>query len=190
MENNDSIKQPALGVVYAFCFIASAILLLLIPVATDTGPPDQGWWTQPALMPSIALSIMVISAAYLLGQHLYQLRKDSSLNSTNRLVSRELLEWLRPLEYFIYYYGYIQLLGYIGYFLASLVFIVVLCLRTGLRSGRWMFIALLSALALLALFRWGLNVWMPISDLYGLLPDGIREMLNEERFRFRGQYFF
>jgi len=190
MENNNSIKQPALGVVYAICFIASAILLLLIPVATDTGPPDQGWWTQPALMPSIALSVMVISAAYLLGQHIYHLRKDATLRSKNRSVFRELLEWLRPFEYFIYYFGYIKLLGYIGYFFASLVFIIVLCLRTGLRSGKWMFIALLSALALVALFRWGLSVWMPISDLYDLLPDGIREVLNEERFRFRGQYFF
>ena len=79
-DSSNQLAQPALGVVYGFCFIASAILLVLIPTATDAGPPEQGWWTQPALMPSIAISVMVLSAAYLFGQHIYKLRTNRELN--------------------------------------------------------------------------------------------------------------
>ena len=180
MNTKDSSKQPALpalGVVYGFCFLASAILLVLIPVATKPGPPNQGWWTQPALMPSIAISVMVISAAYLFGQHVYKLRQHPELNNDRKLVRNEVFEWLKPFEYFVYYCLYIWLLGIVGYFLSSLIFIVLLCLRTGLRNARWMLVALLSALALVALFRWGLKVWVPVAELYDLFPKDIRIFL-------------
>lgn len=177
MENNVSARRPALGVIYGFCFFASALLLILIPVATDTGPPEQGWWTQPALMPTIAISVMVLSAAYLFGKHIYVFRKNPELAVENRLVRNEMFEWLKPFEYFIYYCFYIWLLGIVGYFLSSLIFIIILCIRTGLRNFRWMVVALLSALALVALFRWGLKVWVPVPELYELFPKDIRIFL-------------
>ncbi len=180
MDTKDSSNQPAqpaLGVVYGFCFIASAILLVLIPTATDTGPPEQGWWTQPALMPSIAISVMLLSAAYLFGKHIYRLRTNRELNIENRLIRNEVLEWFKPLEYFIYYCLYIWLLGIVGYFLSSLIFIIILCVRTGLRNAKWMLVALMSAFALVALFRWGLKIWVPVADLYDLFPKNIRIFL-------------
>ena len=177
MDTKDSSKQPALGVIYGFFFIVSAVLLVLIPSATDTGPVEQGWWTQPALMPSIAISVMVLSAAYLFGQHIYKLRRNRELNVENRLVRNEVFEWFKPLEYFIYYCFYIWLLSIVGYFLSSLIFIITLCLRTGLRNAKWMFVALMSAFALVALFRWGLKIWVPVADLYDLFPKNIRIFL-------------
>lgn len=177
MDSTLAKPQPALGVLYAFNFIASAVLLLLIPVATKPGPSGQGWWTQPALMPSLAIGLMVLSSAYLLLKYILTLRANAQLRPNNQAATQEVIEWLKPLEFFVYYCLYIWLLGLIGYFLSSLIFIVILSVRVGLRNTRWMITALLTALALVALFRWGLKVWVPVSDLYDLFPKDVRIFL-------------
>ena len=177
MDSTLTKTRPALGVLYAFNFIASATLLLLIPVATTPGPSNQGWWTQPALMPSLAIGLMVLSSAYLLLQYIMKLRNNTELRVDGQAVTAEVIEWFKPLEFFIYYGLYIWLLGLIGYFLSSLIFIVILSMRVGLRNARWMLVAFLTALALVALFRWGLKVWVPVSELYDLFPKNSRIFL-------------
>lgn len=177
MDSTLSKPQPTLGILYAINFVFSASFLLLVPIATKAGPSNQGWWTQPALMPSLALGLMVLSSAYLLLDYGLKLRANRDLRADKKSVKQELTEWLKPFEFFIYYCLYIWLLGLIGYFLSSLVFIVILSFRVGLRSAKWMLIAFLTALALVALFRWGLKVWVPVSDLYGLFPKNIRIFL-------------
>ena len=169
--------EPALGILYVLNFAASAVLLVLLPIATKPAPSNQGWWTQPALMPSLALGLMALASAYLVLKHFLSLRGSPELNPDGQSSARELLEWLKPLEFFIYYGLYIWLLGLIGYFLSSLIFIVLLSVRVGLRSARWMLVALLTTVALVALFRWGLKVWVPVSDLYDLFPKDIRIFL-------------
>ncbi len=177
MDATLSKPQPALGIFYTINFVFSASFLLLIPMATKVGPSNQGWWTQPALMPSLALGLMVLSSAYLLLNYSLKLRANTELRVDSQTVKQELTEWLKPVEFFVYYCLYIWLLGLIGYFLSSLGFIVILSLRVGLRSAKWMLIAFLTALALVALFRWGLKVWVPVSDLYDLFPKNIRIFL-------------
>ena len=65
----------------------------------------------------------------------------------------------------------------VGYFLSSLMFIIGLSLRVGLRSRKWMLAGLLFAIALIAMFRWALGVWVPPATLYDLFPKDIRIFL-------------
>ena len=172
---NTSPSNPPVGLTFVYLLnaVSAALLLLLLPLETQSAPPNQGWWTQPALMPSLALSMMLLSASYLAVKQ-WRL-SHTSIDSSSFWA--EVVQWLRPLEFFVYYRLYIWLLGSIGYFLSSLLFILVLCLRVGLRSRTWLLTAFLSAVALVALFRWGLKVWVPVADLYDLFPRELRIFL-------------
>lgn len=177
MNNDTQNPQAALGVFYALMFLIGVGLLLLIPVATSPGPADQGWWTQPSFMPTLSLLLVALPATYLFFQYLLKLRKNQALRPTGQDIRAELLQWFKPVEYFVYYVLYIWLLGMVGYFLSSLIFIIGLSIRVGLRSRTWMLSGLLFAIALIAMFRWALGVWVPPAALYDLFPKDIRIFL-------------
>ena len=176
---NDESAKPkvALGVFYIFMLISSWFLLALLSYETHPGPQRQGWWTQPILMPGISITLMFLTSAYLVVQHFYKMSQNEDLRHDIDAVLAEIMQWIKPAEYFLYYVGYIWLLGMVGYFLSSLIFIVGLCFRVGLRSTKWMVISLLTAIALIALFRWGLQVWIPPAKLYDLFPKDTRAFL-------------
>ena len=164
---------PGTGVFLGFMAIVSVGLLLLTPFQTSSSPPNQGWWTHPALMPTFSLVFFAATAVWLIVQHLRAARQ-SDIQIDQAAVSAELIEWVKPLEYFIYYFAYIWLLGIIGYFMSSAIFAVGVGMRVGLRSRRWVYIGILFALALTALFRWGLSIWFPAPWLFEQLPGGLR----------------
>lgn len=176
---NDESPQPkaGLGIFYGFMALFSLIFIILIPTATKPGPEGQGWWTQPALMPSLSLALIAIPAAMLLGQHRLKRHQQPELHPSPENLRAELFQWLRPLEFFGYYVLYIWLLGLVGYFLSSFMFITGLSWRIGLRAPKWMLISFLTALGLIALFRWGLQVWVPAAALYDLFPKEARIFL-------------
>lgn len=156
---------------------AAAAALLLLPVATRPGAPGSGWWTAPALMPGLALAILLLANLAALVRAAAALRRPPLSSAETRAALRAMADWLRPLEFFLYFGLYIWALGRIGYFLATALFLLGLLLRAGLRSPRWLLAGLLTALALTAIFRWGLGIWVPPADLYGLFPPGVRKLL-------------
>ncbi|MEM7535691.1 MAG: tripartite tricarboxylate transporter TctB family protein [Chloroflexota bacterium] len=176
--NHESFKpKPGTGIFYTFMFIVGVAFLLMLPIQTEQGPPGQGWWTQPVLMPAISLWLVALPATYLFFRYVQKLRANKALQPSQNDVRAELIQWIRPLEFFIYYILYIWLLGIVGYFLSSLIFIIILSLRVGLRSPRWMLASVLFAFALVAMFRWSLEVWIPPAQLYDLFPKDIRIFL-------------
>lgn len=173
MESTIKKPIPGTGVFYGIMAVISVVLLLLLPVETEPGPADQGWWTQPILMPAISLVFFAITAVYLFIQHILTSRKHGTWHESE-VVKAELFQWVQPLEFFVYYVIYIYLLGIVGYFLSSFIFAVGVGMRVGLRSRRWVWAMLAFTLAITALFRWGLSIWFPSAALFELLPGGLR----------------
>ena len=173
METNHTKVLPGTGVFLGLTMIVAIGLVLMIPIETSAPPDGQGWWTHPALMPTFSLVFFAATACLLFFQHVRAARKHGVQND-RAAVSAELIEWVKPFEFFIYYFIYIWLLGIIGYFLSSAIFAVAVGLRVGLNSKRWIYAAIIFALALTALFRWGLNIWFPAPWLFELLPGGLR----------------
>jgi len=169
---------PGLGAFYSFLLVSGLILLTLIPVATKPAPNGQGWWTEPKLMPAISLVLWVIPAIYLTLNYFAKLRSGAIEKTDQTVLNQELFQWLKPLEFFVYYVIYIVLLGWVGYFLSSLIFVLGLSWRVGLRGRRWRIIALVTSLALILIFRWGLRVWIDSPLLFDLFPREIRLFLS------------
>jgi hypothetical protein len=170
-------RVETLALTAIFAGVAT-LLLLLLPVQTRSGPASSGWWTQPWLMPGIALSALFVANMVSLISDIVRLRRDPPGEQEKAEAWSEVLGWFRPLEFFAYFLGYLASLAYLGYFLSTALFIQFILYRVKLRTARWRLLGLLAALALTMIFRWGLGIWVPNAELYDLFPDAVRKFLT------------
>jgi hypothetical protein len=124
------------------------------------------------------LVVLFCANAVLLLKDMAALRRRAASEAEVAEARSEIVGWFRPVEYFLYFLCYLQALAYLGYFLSTALFIQWLLYRSGLRTNRWRIAGLLAALALTAVFRWGLGIWVPTAELYDLFPDAVRKLLT------------
>lgn len=173
-EQANRLESLALTLIFT---VISTALLSTIAIATRYGPESAGWWTRPALAPGVALSLLVLANGLTLWRELADLRATPA-SLTERAEARvKILGWLRPIEYLAYFAIYLFALQHLGYFPATLIFILGLLVRSGLRSPRWLLVGGLTSVALVLIFRVGLGVWMPAPEVYDLFPNAMRMAL-------------
>lgn len=126
------LESLALSILFA---TVSSGLLAMIGVATKANAKG-GWWTQPWLMPSIALGILAIANLITLWREVADLRATPPTTQEKVEGWTALLGWLRPLEFLAYYAAYIYAIQHAGYFPSTLVFILFLLWRVGLTAPR------------------------------------------------------
>ena len=131
---------------------------------------------QPRFWPTVVLGALTFfSGLYLMQSWLA--RKDPDHLDKSPVPVGELLHWLRPLEFALYFVLYAASIPWLGYLLSTVLFMPLLGLRTGIRS--------LSGLGLLAgigagivlVFKTGLEVRMPPGAIYDLFPPAVRNFL-------------
>ena len=163
-----------------FLFAAASFALALFLLVNL---PEQTRWfnrvdllLQPRFWPAVVLGALTLfSGLYLVQSALA--RRDPDNLDTSSVPAGELLRWLRPLEYALYFVLYAASIPWLGYLLSTVLFMPLLGLRTGIRS--------LSGLGLLAglgagivlAFKTGLEVRMPPGALYDFCPPALRNFL-------------
>ncbi|WP_071672686.1 tripartite tricarboxylate transporter TctB family protein [Nioella nitratireducens] len=80
--------------------------------------------------------------------------------------------WLRGFEFVAWFLGYVWLVPYAGYLLATMGFMAVLTLRLGYRAPKTIGMAVLTGVGIVLLFRTFLQVRLPGGQLYHMLPEG------------------
>jgi hypothetical protein len=156
-------RRPGDMVFALLFFVFSAFLFLSIP-AQITWVERTGLVSQPGFWPVVAVGCMaVFSFLHLVGSAV-----------SERIPGRaaEIWEWIRPLEFVVWFLVYVWLLPYLGYLPSSLLFACVLAFRLGYRSMKWMGISALFALAVVVVFKSLLQVKLPAGEIYRLLPAG------------------
>jgi hypothetical protein len=171
-EAANRLESLALSILFA---TASTGLLAVIGVATKANA--KGWWTQPWLMPALALGILAAANIVTLWREVVDLRRNPPTPEESAEGRAALLGWLRPLEFLAYYAAYVWAIQHAGYFLSTLVFVGYLLWRVGLGAPRWQLAGLALTLFMIGVFRMGLGVWMPAPELYELFPDAVRTAL-------------
>lgn len=152
----------------------SVALLALIGVATRSGQATGGWWTRPAFAPGLALALLAAANLITLLRDVVDLRANPPTAAEKAEAKEKILGWLRPLEFLAYYAVYVYAIQHVGYFPATLVFVLGLLWRVDLRQPRWLLAGLGLSVFMIGVFRAGLGVWMPAPEFYDLFPDGIR----------------
>ncbi|MGB8814431.1 MAG: tripartite tricarboxylate transporter TctB family protein [Paracoccaceae bacterium] len=168
------LESLALTLIFS---IISVALLAAIGLATKWGPNSGGWWTRPPVAPGTALVLLVFANLVTLWRELLGLRTTPATADERIQAHAKILSWLRPIEFLGYFALYVFSLQHIGYFPATLLFILGLQFRVGLTSPKWLLTGFLAAVAMMAVFRMGLGVWMPAPELYNLFPNAIRTAL-------------
>lgn len=173
-DHANRLESLALTLIFTVISIA---LLATITIATRHGPEASGWWTRPALAPGVALALLVFANGLTLWRDLADLRVTPATAAERAEARIKILGWLRTIEYLAYFAIYLFALQHLGYFPATLIFILGLLVRTGLRSLNWLIVGVLTSVALVLIFRVGLGVWMPAPEVYDLFPDAMRMAL-------------
>lgn len=128
------------------------------------------WFQQPALWPAIAIhGMLAFGAANLFA---------SLLAHGSERDRRELLTWLRALEYVAWYLAYAWAVGQIGYLPATLGTMLLLVWRLGIASRASLFWATAFSVAVVVVFKSLLRVGIPGGRLYALFPPDWQRFLS------------
>jgi hypothetical protein len=165
------LESLALALIFA---AASVVLLALIGVATKHGQASGGWWTRPAFFPGVALALLVLTNIITVWRDVAGLWAHPPTAAERGEARAQILGWLRPLEFLAYYALYIYAIRHLGYFPATLVFVLFMLWRVGLTTPGWMLAGVGLSLFMIGVFRAGLGVWMPAPEFYDIFPGGIR----------------
>ena len=93
------------------------------------------------------------------------------------LPAGELLRWLRPLEFALYFVAYAASIPWLGYLLSTAAFMPLLGLRAGIRSPAGLGLLAGMGIGIVLVFKTGLEVRMPPGALYDLFPPQVRNFL-------------
>lgn len=161
-------RRPG-DIVFAWAFLIFA-LVLLVQIGTQTQlKPGAKLFAQPRFWPSVSLGGMAIFAAlHLLG---------SALSERIPGRWREVARWFAALEYAGWFVAYVLIVPWLGYLPSTLIFAVLLVVRSGYRHWRALGGAVLVALSVVVLFKSFLHVRLPAGHIYDYLPDGVRQFM-------------
>ena len=171
----DIRRRPGDFLFAAASFVLALFLLIRLP--------DQTRWfnridllLQPRFWPSVVLGAFALFSGLYLVQS-WRARKDPEHLDTSMLPAGELLRWLRPLEFALYFVVYAASIPWLGYLLSTVVFMPLLGLRTGIRSlsGLGMLAGL--GVGIVLAFKTGLEVRMPPGAVYEFFPPAVRNFL-------------
>lgn len=158
---------------FAIAFALAAIFLL-----AQIG--EQTKWVngvdlllQPRFWPALCLTGLVAFATGYAVSSALKLKHGA----TQRLLpAGELLNWLRPVEYVLYFMAYVFCVPLLGYLPATLIVLPLLCLRAGYRNKRLLLASLVVGVAIVLIFKTMLQVKIPGGQAYELLPESIRSI--------------
>lgn len=163
--------HPAEIVFGALAFAFALFLLVQIPRQT-TWIDGAALVRQPAFWPFMSIIGMILFGS----AELWACWRRSGATQS-RQIAFELLDWLRGLEYVLWFLAYVWLVPLTGYLPTSLVFCTTLAFRLGYRTTRSLAIAGLVGLIVVIVFKTFLSVRIPGGAVYEYLPPELRNLM-------------
>ncbi|RWK43703.1 tripartite tricarboxylate transporter TctB family protein [Mesorhizobium sp.] len=157
-------------ILWAFALVA----LLLLPIATSEGRRDIGMFQEPWFWPMTALCFGLIGGA-LFPILLVRLSRDPGFGLR---VCAAFEGMGKSLQYGAAFLIYLVAVGYLGFTFSSILFMQALYLLSGLRGGRWPWVALAVTFAIVLAFRVGLDIWFPVPVFLQFFPPSVGNSLG------------
>ena len=162
----------------------AGVLFLLALFLLSRLPAETRWFNrvdlplQPRFWPAVVLGAFTLfSGLHLLQSWLAWSRTVPRPPTALLLPAAELLRWLRPLEFALYFVAYAASIPWLGYLLSTAAFMPLLGLRTGIRSLSGLGLLVGMGIGIVLVFKTGLEVRMPPGALYDLFPPQVRNFL-------------
>ena len=133
----------------------------------------QSW-----IAPLVCLCVLVPAALWNLHGSVRAYRWRARYRLPNG-VAYELTQWARALEFVAWFVAYTMLVPMLGYLVSTLLLGTALPWRLGYRGARWMGICVAASLAIVLVFRTGLQIKTPVNIwLYDQLPQGLSTFMK------------
>ncbi len=158
------------GDLYFASFFLAAALLLLSRIGTETSWVEGAqFFSQPRFWPAVSLLGMTSFAlAYFLG---------SVCSGRDKEDFREVILWLRSIEYALWFMAYVLAVPLFGYLFCTVIFACALSWRAGYRDKRTFMIAGAISVIIVTIFKGLLSVKIPGGQLYEYFPDAMRSFM-------------
>lgn len=180
VENDDEEIVPveAEGMAATVLFAATLMLIALSPFATRPQPADKAWYLAPVNWPLFSLGIAALAGAALAWRFFaaWRAAPDRSVFHANALWAFGGMGF--ALEYSLYFCAYLLAVAWIGFSIATFIFLEFVVWRSGLRGPKWVLSAFLVAVGIVVVFRLGIGLWFPLSPLMKLFPAWVGNMLG------------
>ncbi|MEM6618803.1 MAG: tripartite tricarboxylate transporter TctB family protein [Pseudomonadota bacterium] len=131
-------------------------------------------WVAPALCLAVLLPATLLNLRLSWQVHRWRRRFGQPT-----AIGNELRQWLGALEFVIWFVAYTVLVPVLGYLLATVLLGTLLPYRMGYRTRRWIGICLVTSLAIVLVFRTGLQIKTPVNIwLYDFLPPAAESFMK------------
>ncbi len=155
---------------FALIFLAFALFLYTHLGTEARWIRRLPWFQQPALWPTIAIwGMLGFGLVYLV---------DCLSARPSEKERREILIWLRALEYVGWYLAYAWAVGWLGYLPATVLCMVLLILRLGIGTRLMLVWAAAFGVGVVLVFKSFFRVGIPGGQLYTLFPPEVRLFLS------------
>lgn len=171
----DEIIPEASHLATAMFWGFAVLALVVLPLATVPGKRDLGWVQEPWSWPFITLLAGLIGGLGPVRAYLAERRKPGFSQKANLA-----FEGMgRAMVYALMFLLYIGGVSFLGFTIASAIFMQALLYVSGLRGSRWVLIGLAVVAVIVIAFRVGLGIWFPLPPVMLLFPDWVGNSLGE-----------
>lgn len=176
--HEDQAPAPAEGLAATVLTLVALALVVIAPFATRAQPPGRAWFLAPVAWPLVCLGLTLAAGAVLT----FRFARDWRA-APDRAAFGGRAVWAfgglpLALEHAVWFCLYLAAVSYLGFALATFVYLQFMVWRTGLRDWLWAGVALLVTVALVLIFRVGIGIWFPLAPVFGLLPDWMANTLG------------
>lgn len=163
--------HPAEIIFGVLAFAFALFLLFQIPTQT-TWVKGGSVFRQPAFWPAVSIVGMTLFGA----AELWACWRRNR-GADRKAIAQEALDWVRALEYVVWFLAYVWLVPLLGYLPSSIVFCTLLAWRLGYHTPRALLMAALVGVATVVVFKSFLSVRIPGGAVYEYLPSQIRNFM-------------
>ncbi|MBO6901202.1 MAG: hypothetical protein JJ864_07630 [Rhizobiaceae bacterium] len=176
-EPEDRVPAEAEGMAGMVLFAAALMLIALAPFATRPPPAGRAWFLAPVNWPLLSLGLASIAGAILAWRFVTAWRADGG-ETFRRNALWAFGGFGGTLEYSLYFCIYLIGVAWLGFTLATLIFMQVTIWRSGLRGRMWVGAGIAVTLAIVVVFRLGIGLWFPLAPLFKLFPAWVGNSLS------------
>jgi hypothetical protein len=177
-DDEEIVPPEAEGMAATTLLAAVLVLIALAPFATRSQPVGKAWYLAPINWPLFSLGIAALAGILLAWQFFAAWRA-----APDRTAFRGNARWAfggmsRALEYSFYFCLYLLAVAWIGFSIATLIFLQFIVWRSGLRGLKWVLSTLCVTVAIVIIFRLGIGLWFPLSPLLKRFPAWVGNNLG------------
>ncbi len=178
-DDHDEVVPPeAEGFAATVLFAIAAILATLAPFATRPQPPGRGWYLAPVNWPLVSLGLVLLAGGILVWRH-FRARSGAPDRAAFDRASLSAFDGMRgAIEYSLWFCLYLLGVSYLGFAIATLVFLQLVAWRAGLRGWKWVATAFLVTVGIVVIFRLGIGLWFPLAPIFRLMPAWVGNTLG------------